>query len=144
MYHHAVVFAWQPWVRKFIYKISFPKCAWFKEEVYLLCVLSSCKTRLGLHEQISRRQDYIGNKMLNTDVINSLQDLFRCELFPIDGGLSTCTIEPSIEWIFYFFFLLPNMKSILASLCRSIDSFEPYDGSRAKRMRPIHAGQRRC
>ena len=56
--------------------------------------LKRCKARLGLSQQISRRQDFAGNKLVSSDIATGLRDLLRCELFPIDDGMDSCTIKP--------------------------------------------------
>ena len=60
-----------------------------------MAVSATCKAKLGLSQQISRRQDFFGNKLLGNDVITGLRDLLRCDLFPIDDGLGSCTANPS-------------------------------------------------
>lgn len=57
-------------------------------------VAAACKTKLGLSQQISNRQDFFGNKLLGNDVVVGLRDLLRCDLFPIDDGLDACTSQP--------------------------------------------------
>lgn len=65
-----------------------------------------CKARLGLSQQISRRQDVAGNKLLSNEVAAGLKDLLRCELFPIDDGMDSCTTKPCILPIFLAHFKL--------------------------------------
>nr|CAG4646820.1 EOG090X019S [Megafenestra aurita]SVE92229.1 EOG090X019S [Megafenestra aurita] len=45
-----------------------------------MAALTSCKARLGLGQQ-------------------HLRDLLRCELFPIDDGMDSCTIKPSLNHV---------------------------------------------
>nr|CAG4636784.1 EOG090X019S [Ceriodaphnia reticulata]SVE72775.1 EOG090X019S [Ceriodaphnia reticulata] len=64
-----------------------------------MAVMTSCKARLGLSQQISRRQDFAGNKLLSSDIATGLRDLLRCELFPIDDGMDSCTTKPSMNYV---------------------------------------------
>nr|SVE73394.1 EOG090X019S [Daphnia atkinsoni] len=64
-----------------------------------MAVMTSCKARLGLSQQISRRQDVAGKKLQNNDITTGLKDLLRCELFPIDDGMDSCTTKPSMNYV---------------------------------------------
>nr|SVE74962.1 EOG090X019S [Daphnia dolichocephala] len=64
-----------------------------------MAAVTSCEARLGLSLQVSRRQDVVGNKLQNNDAANGLRDLLRCELFPIDDGLDSCTTKPSMNYV---------------------------------------------
>nr|CAG4639795.1 EOG090X019S [Daphnia pulex]SVE84709.1 EOG090X019S [Daphnia pulex] len=64
-----------------------------------MAVMTSCKARLGLSQQISRRQDLAGNKLQSSDIATGLRDLLRCELFPIDDGMDSCTTRPSMNYV---------------------------------------------
>lgn len=60
-----------------------------------------CKARLGL-SQFSRRHDYVGNnKLASEDIASGLKDLLRCELFPMDDGMNSCTIKPCNTGYFF-------------------------------------------
>nr|SVE74023.1 EOG090X019S [Daphnia barbata] len=64
-----------------------------------MAAVTSCEARLGLSIQINRRQDVTGNNLQNSDARNGLRDLLRCELFPIDDGLDSCTTKPSMNYV---------------------------------------------
>nr|CAG4638255.1 EOG090X019S [Cyclestheria hislopi] len=58
-----------------------------------MAVSTACKAKIGLSQQ-NRRQDFVQNKLLSNDIVTGLRDLLRCDLFPIDNGMGSCTTKP--------------------------------------------------
>lgn len=90
------MYAWLSWLRKYFSNLiaSFsPSQLKYTIGIDLTIQQFRCKARLGL-SQFARRQDFVGNKVLSEDIATGLKDLLRCELFPIDDGMNSCTINP--------------------------------------------------